>query len=145
VFLVLARASFHAVISSIVSFSLNMRISSSYSCSIDTRSTRAEGIRDSRCNSHHQTGSIRRTDYACQLSKDWRQDRKQSPKAKALSKRAKDFAGIYTCNEEDRLDSIFDIVRKSRLVVIDDENCSRGVNSLSDILQYVLLHGEEED
>jgi 5'-AMP-activated protein kinase regulatory gamma subunit len=66
----------------------------------------------------------------------------------ALGKRAEDFAGIYTCSEEDRLDSIFDTIRKSRvhrLVVIDEENHLRGVISLSDILQYVLLHGEDED
>lgn len=65
----------------------------------------------------------------------------------ALSKRAEDFAGIYTCSEEDRLDSIFDTIRKSRvhrLVVINDENVLRGVISLSDILKYVLLHGEED-
>lgn len=64
----------------------------------------------------------------------------------ALSKRAEDFAGIYTCGEEDRLDSIFDTIRRSRvhrLVVIDDENRLKGVISLSDILQYVLLHGAE--
>ncbi|KAG0649008.1 5 -AMP-activated kinase subunit gamma [Hyphodiscus hymeniophilus] len=66
----------------------------------------------------------------------------------ALGKRAEDFAGIYTCSEEDRLDSIFDTIRKSRvhrLVVIDEENRLRGVISLSDILQYVLLQGEDED
>lgn len=66
----------------------------------------------------------------------------------ALSKRAEDFAGIYTCSEEDRLDSIFDTIRKSRvhrLVVIDDENKLKGVISLSDILQYVLLHGAEDE
>jgi len=66
----------------------------------------------------------------------------------ALSKRADDFAGIYTCSEEDRLDSIFDTIRKSRvhrLVVIDDENRLKGVISLSDILKYVLLYGETDD
>ena len=66
----------------------------------------------------------------------------------ALSDRAEDFAGIYTCSEEDRLDSIFDTIRKSRvhrLVVIDEENRLKGVISLSDILQYVLLEGEDED
>jgi 5'-AMP-activated protein kinase, regulatory gamma subunit len=66
----------------------------------------------------------------------------------ALSKRAEDFAGIYTCGEEDRLDSIFDTIRKSRvhrLVVIDDENRLKGVISLSDILQYVLLYGAEDE
>jgi len=66
----------------------------------------------------------------------------------ALSKRAEDFAGIYTCSEEDRLDSIFDTVRKSRvhrLVVIDDEYRLKGVISLSDIFKYVLLHGETDE
>ena len=66
----------------------------------------------------------------------------------ALLKRAEDFAGIYTCSEEDRLDSIFDTIRKSRvhrLVVIDDENRLRGMISLSDILKYVILHDEDDD
>lgn len=66
----------------------------------------------------------------------------------ALTKRADDFAGIYTCSEEDRLDSIFDTIRKSRvhrLVVIDDENKLKGVISLSDILKYVILHGADDD
>jgi len=66
----------------------------------------------------------------------------------ALANRAEGFAGIYTCSEEDRLDSIFDTIRKSRvhrLVVIDEEQHLKGVISLSDILQYVLLHGEDDD
>ncbi|KAK6585018.1 hypothetical protein PZA11_003242 [Diplocarpon coronariae] len=66
----------------------------------------------------------------------------------ALLKRAEDFAGIYTCSEDDRLDSIFDTIRKSRvhrLVVIDDENRLRGVISLSDIFKYVLLYGETDE
>lgn len=66
----------------------------------------------------------------------------------ALSKRADDFAGIYTCGEEDRLDSIFDTIRKSRvhrLIVVDDDSRLKGIISLSDILKYVLLYGEEDD
>lgn len=66
----------------------------------------------------------------------------------ALLKRAEDFAGIYTCSEDDRLDSIFDTIRKSRvhrLVVIDENNCLKGVISLSDILNYVLLEGEVDE
>ncbi|KAM7195971.1 hypothetical protein V8F33_006422 [Rhypophila sp. PSN 637] len=66
----------------------------------------------------------------------------------ALSKRADDFTGIYTCSEEDRLDSIFDTIRKSRvhrLIVVDDESRLKGIISLSDILKYVLLYGEEDD
>lgn len=66
----------------------------------------------------------------------------------ALSNRAEDFAGIYTCSEDDRLDSIFDTIRRSRvhrLVVIDEDKRLKGVISLSDILQYVLLFGEDDD
>jgi 5'-AMP-activated protein kinase, regulatory gamma subunit len=66
----------------------------------------------------------------------------------AISRRAEDFAGIYTCGEDDRLDSIFDTIRKSRvhrLVVIDDDSRLKGIISLSDVLKYVLLHGEEDD
>ncbi len=66
----------------------------------------------------------------------------------ALSKRAEDFPGIYTCSEDDRLDTIFDTIRKSRvhrLIVIDDDTRLRGMISLSDILKYVLLYGEGQD
>lgn len=66
----------------------------------------------------------------------------------ALCRRPDDSPGIYTCGPEDRLDSIFDTVRKSRvhrLIVVDDENRLKGIISLSDILKYVLLHGEEND
>jgi 5'-AMP-activated protein kinase regulatory gamma subunit len=66
----------------------------------------------------------------------------------ALSSRVDEFAGIYTCSMDDRLDTIFDTLRKSRVhrfVVIDEENHLKGVISLSDILKYVLLEGEEYD
>lgn len=65
----------------------------------------------------------------------------------ALCRRPEDSPGIYTCNEVDRLDSIFDAVRKSRvhrLIVVDDDNRLRGIISLSDILKYVLLSGESD-
>lgn len=65
----------------------------------------------------------------------------------ALCKRPDDTPGIYTCTEYDRLDSIFDTIRKSRvhrLIVVDDDNKLKGVISLSDILKYVLLSGEED-
>ncbi|KAL6897523.1 nuclear protein SNF4 [Trichoderma evansii] len=65
----------------------------------------------------------------------------------ALCKRPEDNPGIFTCSEDDRLDSIFDTIRKSRvhrLIVVDDENKLKGVISLSDVLKYVLLHDEEE-
>lgn len=66
----------------------------------------------------------------------------------ALCMRPDDSPGIYTCSADDRLDSIFDTIRKSRvhrLIVVDDENRLVGIISLSDILKYVLLYGEEED
>ena len=66
----------------------------------------------------------------------------------ALCKRPDDAPGILTCSEEDRLDSIFETVRKSRvhrLVVVDDDAHLKGVISLSDILRYVLLTGEADD
>ncbi|KAL2151962.1 hypothetical protein VTH82DRAFT_5146 [Thermothelomyces myriococcoides] len=66
----------------------------------------------------------------------------------ALSKRADDFPGIYTCSEDDRLDAIFETIRKSRvhrLIVVDDDNRLKGIISLSDILKHVLLFGEEDD
>ncbi|RYP51141.1 hypothetical protein DL768_003488 [Monosporascus sp. mg162] len=56
----------------------------------------------------------------------------------ALCKRADDFPGIYTCQEDDRLESIFTTVRQSRvhrLVVIDDNWHLKGMISLSDILK----------
>ncbi len=59
-----------------------------------------------------------------------------------------DFPGIYTCSINDRLDIIFDTIRKSRvhrLIVIDDENRLVGILTLSDILEYILLEGETDD
>jgi len=64
----------------------------------------------------------------------------------ALLKRADDFPGIYTCSMEDRLDTIFDTLRRSRvhrLVIIDENRRLKGMVTLSDILEYVLLEGEE--
>lgn len=52
-----------------------------------------------------------------------------------------DFPGIYTCTLNDRLDTIFDTIRKSRvhrLVIIDEQNQLKGLLSLSDILDYTL-------
>ncbi|KAF1986450.1 CBS-domain-containing protein [Aulographum hederae CBS 113979] len=66
----------------------------------------------------------------------------------ALLKRGDDFAGIYTCSVFDRLDTIFDTIRKSRvhrLVVIDERSHLVGVLTLSDILEYILLEGEDLD
>ena len=66
----------------------------------------------------------------------------------ALLRRSDDFPGIYTCTDSDSLDSILDTIRKSRvhrLVVIDEASRLKGVLSLSDILEYVLLEGESSD
>jgi 5'-AMP-activated protein kinase, regulatory gamma subunit len=66
----------------------------------------------------------------------------------ALCKRPEDSPGIYTCNEADQLNSIFDTIRKSRvhrLIVVDDDNRLKGIISLSDILKYVLFRGEENE
>ncbi|KAL8712075.1 MAG: hypothetical protein Q9220_003508 [cf. Caloplaca sp. 1 TL-2023] len=66
----------------------------------------------------------------------------------ALQKRPEDFPGIYTCSIDDRLDTIFDTIRKSRvhrLVVIDEDSRLIGVLTLSDILEYILLEGEGDD
>jgi CBS domain-containing protein len=59
-----------------------------------------------------------------------------------------DFAGIYTCSLWDRLDTIFDTVRRSRvhrLVIIDENARLQGVLTLSDILEYVLNEGAEQE
>ncbi|KAF1814866.1 CBS-domain-containing protein [Eremomyces bilateralis CBS 781.70] len=64
----------------------------------------------------------------------------------AILKRADDFSGIYTCSADDRLDTIFDTIRKSRVhrfAIVDDKLRLKGVLTLSDILEYILLEGEE--
>ncbi|KAL9013941.1 MAG: hypothetical protein Q9173_001378 [Seirophora scorigena] len=66
----------------------------------------------------------------------------------ALQKRPEEFPGIYTCSIDDRLDTIFDTIRKSRVhrfVVIDEDSRLVGVLTLSDILEYILLEGEGDD
>lgn len=65
-----------------------------------------------------------------------------------LSSLFQDFPGIYTCSLNDGLDTIFDTIRKSRvhrLVVVDDNFRLKGVLTLSDILQYILLEGENDE
>ena len=59
-----------------------------------------------------------------------------------------DYPGIYTCSMQDGLDTIFETIRKSRvhrLIVIDDHQRLQGILSLGDILEYILLDGEDED
>ncbi|KAK3059025.1 AMP-activated serine/threonine-protein kinase regulatory subunit [Extremus antarcticus] len=69
---------------------------------------------------------------------------------KALELRSDDFPGIYTCTVNDRLDTIFDTIRRSRvhrLVIIDEAKQLKGVLSLSDILEYALNSplGDEDE
>ncbi|KAK9474880.1 uncharacterized protein V1510DRAFT_410915 [Dipodascopsis tothii] len=59
----------------------------------------------------------------------------------AIMRRSDEFEGVYTCTDQDRMDTIMDTIRRSRLhrlVVIDDKNKLKGVVSLGDILQYLL-------
>ncbi|KAH9909962.1 hypothetical protein F4778DRAFT_789310 [Xylariomycetidae sp. FL2044] len=80
----------------------------------------------------------------CIKGGDW--EELKSTVGDALSKRPEDYQGIYTCQEDDRLDSIFTTLRQSRvhrLIVIDDNWHLVGIISLSDILKYVLFYGEE--
>ncbi|KAL5395704.1 hypothetical protein PMIN06_003571 [Paraphaeosphaeria minitans] len=66
----------------------------------------------------------------------------------ALLKRSDDFPGIYTCSMQDQLSTIYDTIRRSRVhrfIVIDEDNKLKGVLTLSDILEYTLLEGEEDE
>lgn len=67
---------------------------------------------------------------------------------KALDVRSPTHPGIYTCTMDDGLDTIFDTIRKSRvhrLMIVDDDYVLKGTLSLSDILHYILVGGEEEE
>lgn len=82
------------------------------------------------------------------LIKNGAYDELNTTVGEALQRRPDDFAGIYVCTEHDRLEAIFDTIRKSRvhrLTVIDEDNRLKGVISLSDIMKYILLDGEEYD
>lgn len=63
----------------------------------------------------------------------------------ALLRRPEDFEGVHTCTFNDRLSTIMDTIRKSRLhrlFVVDDECKLVSVITLSDILNYILF-GED--
>lgn len=63
----------------------------------------------------------------------------------ALLRRSEDFEGVHTCTVTDRLSTIMDTIRKSRLhrlFVVDDEGKLINVITLSDILNYILF-GED--
>ncbi|KAG4306298.1 hypothetical protein PORY_000286 [Pneumocystis oryctolagi] len=62
----------------------------------------------------------------------------------ALLRRSEDFGGVHTCTEKDCLDGIFDVIRRSRihrLIVVDSNGRLKGLVSLSDILQYIMVEG----
>ncbi|KAG4303162.1 hypothetical protein PCANB_000458 [Pneumocystis canis] len=62
----------------------------------------------------------------------------------ALLRRSEDFGGVHTCTDEDCLDGIFDVIRRSRvhrLIVVDRNGRLKGLVSLSDILQYIMVEG----
>lgn len=63
----------------------------------------------------------------------------------ALLRRPDDFEGVHTCTYNDRLSTIMDTIRKSRLhrlFVVDDDGRLVNVITLSDMLDY-LLFGED--
>jgi len=82
------------------------------------------------------------------LVKDGDRQFLETPVGEALLQRPPDFPGIFTCSVDDRLDSIFDTIRKSRVhrfVIIDEHSRLKGMLTLSDILHYILLEGEKND
>lgn len=63
----------------------------------------------------------------------------------ALLRRPEDFEGVHTCTLNDRLSTIMDTIRKSRLhrlFVVDEQGKLVSVITLSDILNYILF-GED--
>ncbi|KAK9246729.1 hypothetical protein V1506DRAFT_505227 [Lipomyces tetrasporus] len=60
----------------------------------------------------------------------------------ALMRRSEEFEGVYTCTDQDRLDTIMDTIRRSRLhrlIIVDGDGKLKGIVTLGDILQYLLL------
>jgi 5'-AMP-activated protein kinase regulatory gamma subunit len=55
---------------------------------------------------------------------------------------AQEFEGVYTCTDQDRLDTVMDTIRRSRLhrlIIVDTDGKLQGIVTLGDILQYLLL------
>ncbi|UPX17389.1 AMP-activated serine/threonine-protein kinase regulatory subunit [Ascochyta rabiei] len=66
----------------------------------------------------------------------------------ALLKRSPDFPGIFTCSVQDSMSTIYDTIRKSRVhrfIVIDDNAKLKGVLTLSDVLEFTLLEGVDDE
>lgn len=60
----------------------------------------------------------------------------------ALMRRSDDFEGVFTCTVNDKLSTIMNNIRKSRVhryFVVDGDGKLEGVLTLSDILKYILL------
>ena len=65
---------------------------------------------------------------------------------RALAARPPNHPGIYCCSIDDGLDTIFETIKKSRvhrLMIVDESNYLKGILSLSDVLHYLLVDGEE--
>ncbi|AET38026.1 AMP-activated serine/threonine-protein kinase regulatory subunit SNF4 Ecym_2281 [Eremothecium cymbalariae DBVPG len=59
----------------------------------------------------------------------------------ALMRRSDDFEGVYTCTMSDKLSTILDTIRKSRVhrfFIVDEDGLLTGVLTLNDILKYIL-------
>lgn len=59
----------------------------------------------------------------------------------ALMRRGDDYEGIYTCTGEDKLATIFDIIRKSRVhtfYLVDENGRLIGILTLGDLLRYII-------
>lgn len=61
---------------------------------------------------------------------------------------SQDFPGIFTCSVQDSMSTIYDTIRKSRVhrfIVIDEDAKLSGVLTLSDVLEFTLLEGVDDD
>uniref|UniRef100_A0A8C6LQT7 5'-AMP-activated protein kinase subunit gamma-1 n=1 Tax=Nothobranchius furzeri TaxID=105023 RepID=A0A8C6LQT7_NOTFU len=66
---------------------------------------------------------------------------------KALQHRSQYFEGVLTCNRHETLEAIINRLVEAevhRLVVVDEHDVVKGIVSLSDILQALVLTGAEE-
>jgi 5'-AMP-activated protein kinase, regulatory gamma subunit len=112
-----------------------------------------ERLRGRRCHHPHQREQLRRPDnfgwrsIAEAASREF--NRVFNPVANPrLTTPLQDFPGIYTCSPDDRLDTIFDTLRKSRVhrfIIIDTHSRLVGILSLSDILEYALLNADGDE
>lgn len=67
---------------------------------------------------------------------------------KALQHRSQYFEGVLTCNTHDTLESIINRLVEAevhRLVVVDEQEVVKGIVSLSDILQALVLTNGDGD